>query len=102
MDRPTIRSISGPFMPVGCWLICKMTNNRTREVCERILGPNASEPTFNLGYGPRPPRPGGGGVLATDIVSKAAPDGYTLILVSPSHVINPALHPKLPFDSIYV
>src|SRR6185503_10052937 len=36
------------------------------------------------------PRPGGGGVLATDIVSKAMPDGYTLLLVSPSHVINPA------------
>ena len=46
------------------------------------------------------PRPGAGGVLATDIVSKATPDGYTLILVSPSHVINPALHTKLPFDAV--
>ena len=46
------------------------------------------------------PRPGAGGLLATDIVSKATPDGYTLILVSPSHVINPALHAKLPFDAV--
>ncbi|HYC45169.1 MAG TPA: tripartite tricarboxylate transporter substrate binding protein [Burkholderiales bacterium] len=46
------------------------------------------------------PRPGGGGMLATDIVSKATPDGYTIILVSPSHVINPALHSKMPFDAV--
>ena len=46
------------------------------------------------------PRPGGGGMLATDIVSKATPDGYTLLLVSPSHVINPALHTKMPFDPV--
>src|SRR5687768_2224046 len=46
------------------------------------------------------PRPGGGGMLATDIVSKATPDGYTLLLVSPSHVINPALHSKMPFDPV--
>jgi tripartite-type tricarboxylate transporter receptor subunit TctC len=46
------------------------------------------------------PRPGGGGMLATDIVSKATPDGYTLLLVSPSHVINPVLHAKMPFDAV--
>lgn len=46
------------------------------------------------------PRPGGGGMLATDLVSKATPDGYTLLLVSPSHVINPALHAKMPFDAV--
>jgi tripartite-type tricarboxylate transporter receptor subunit TctC len=46
------------------------------------------------------PRPGGGGMLATDIVSKATPDGYTVLLVSPSHVINPALHAKMPFDPV--
>jgi len=46
------------------------------------------------------PRPGAGGMLATEIVSRATPDGYTIILVSPSHVINPALHAKMPFDSV--
>src|SRR3982750_2640528 len=44
------------------------------------------------------PRPGGAGILATDIVSKSAADGYTLLLISPSHVINPVLHTKLTFD----
>jgi tripartite-type tricarboxylate transporter receptor subunit TctC len=46
------------------------------------------------------PRPGGAGMLATDIVSKATADGYTILLVSPSHTINPALHSKMPFDPV--
>ena len=44
------------------------------------------------------PRPGAGGMLATELVAKATPDGYTLVLVSPSHVINPALHAKVAYD----
>ena len=44
------------------------------------------------------PRPGAGGMLATEIVAHTTPDGYTLILVSPSHVINPALHAKVSYD----
>ena len=45
-------------------------------------------------------RAGGGQVIGTDLAAKAAPDGYTLILVSITHTINPALHKKLPYDSI--
>lgn len=44
-------------------------------------------------------RPGAGGILGADIVSKAAPDGYTL-LVAPASVMafNPILYQKLPYD----
>src|SRR5262245_59945170 len=45
-------------------------------------------------------RPGAGGILGTDIVAKASPDGYTLLLASSSHAINPALHRKLPYDAV--
>ena len=45
-------------------------------------------------------RAGGGQVIGTDLAAKAAPDGYTLILVSITHSINPSLHAKLPYDSI--
>jgi len=45
-------------------------------------------------------RGGAGGTLGTDIAAKAAPDGYTLILVSGSHAINPGLYQKLPYDSV--
>ena len=33
-------------------------------------------------------------------VAKAAPDGYTLLLITPSFTANPALYPKLPYDSV--
>jgi tripartite-type tricarboxylate transporter receptor subunit TctC len=46
------------------------------------------------------PRPGAGMVIATDLVAKAPPDGYTLLIVSASFSVNPSLHAKLPFDSI--
>ena len=45
-------------------------------------------------------RGGAGGTIGTDIAAKAPPDGYTLILVSGSHAINPGLYPKLPYDSV--
>ncbi|MEO8202820.1 MAG: tripartite tricarboxylate transporter substrate binding protein [Betaproteobacteria bacterium] len=44
-------------------------------------------------------RPGGGTVLATDIVAKAPADGYTLLLAVTSLAINESLIVKLPFDA---
>lgn len=44
-------------------------------------------------------RGGGGGSLGTDVVAKAAPDGYTVLFTLSSHTINPAIFPKLPFDT---
>jgi tripartite-type tricarboxylate transporter receptor subunit TctC len=38
-------------------------------------------------------RPGGGGVIATEMVAKAPPDGYTLLLSSAAYTINAALQP---------
>lgn len=44
-------------------------------------------------------RGGGGGSLGTDVVAKAAADGYTVLFTLSSHTINPAIFPKLPFDT---
>ena len=44
-------------------------------------------------------RGGAGGVLGTELAAKAAPDGYTLLLVPTSHVINPSIYAKLPYDT---
>jgi tripartite-type tricarboxylate transporter receptor subunit TctC len=44
-------------------------------------------------------RPGAGASIATDMVAKAAPDGYTVLLASPgSIIVNPALNPKLGYS----
>ena len=44
-------------------------------------------------------RPGGGTIVGTELVVRGAPDGYTLLLVSVAHAINPALFEKLPYDA---
>ena len=45
-------------------------------------------------------RGGGGSVIGTEIVARSPPDGYTLLMVSAAHVINPAMVKKLPYDSL--
>lgn len=44
-------------------------------------------------------RTGGSGVIGTDIIAKATPDGYTIGMIISSHLVNPALMKKLPYDS---
>ena len=43
---------------------------------------------------------GATGIIGTDLVAKAAPDGHTLALVASSHAINPSMVKKLPFDTL--
>lgn len=45
-------------------------------------------------------RPGAGGSIAAAITARASHDGYTLLLHSSGHTINPALYAKLPFDTL--
>ncbi|MDP1536196.1 MAG: tripartite tricarboxylate transporter substrate binding protein [Burkholderiales bacterium] len=45
-------------------------------------------------------RGGAGGTIGTEALTRAAPDGYTLLMASAGHTINPAMFKKLPYDSI--
>lgn len=45
-------------------------------------------------------RGGASGVIGTDIVAKAIPDGYTLLIIQPSLTINPSMIRKLPYDAV--
>lgn len=44
-------------------------------------------------------KPGAGGTIGSDLVAKATPDGYTLLLATSStHAIGPALNPRMPYE----
>ena len=45
-------------------------------------------------------RGGAGSTIGTELVARAAPDGYTILMVSAAHTINPAMIKKLPYDSV--
>jgi tripartite-type tricarboxylate transporter receptor subunit TctC len=45
-------------------------------------------------------RPGGGTVIATEIVARAPADGHTMLLMGNSFTINPSVHVRLPYDPI--
>ncbi len=67
------------------------------DVVARLVGPRLTE---RLGQ----PividnRAGADGVIGSDQVAKAAPDGYTLLLTSSSHVMHPAVYTTMPFDT---
>lgn len=45
-------------------------------------------------------RSGAGGIIGAEITAKAAPDGYTISIVSATHTVNPSLRRNLPYDTI--
>jgi tripartite-type tricarboxylate transporter receptor subunit TctC len=45
-------------------------------------------------------RPGANAIIGTDVVAKAAPDGYTFGTVIAAHAVNATLNPKLPYDTL--
>jgi len=45
-------------------------------------------------------RGGAGGVIGSQVVAQSAPDGYTLLINSNAHVVNPSIYAKLPYDTM--
>jgi tripartite-type tricarboxylate transporter receptor subunit TctC len=45
-------------------------------------------------------KPGGGGIIASETLAKAPPDGYTILMSNTSHSVLPSLHARLPYDPI--
>ena len=43
---------------------------------------------------------GAGSIIGTDFVAKSAPDGYTLVMVSTTHVISPWIYKNIPYDPL--
>jgi tripartite-type tricarboxylate transporter receptor subunit TctC len=64
-----------------------------RLIAERLRGPFGQSGVVEN-------RAGASGIIGTEAVAKAAPDGTTILMVASSHVVNRALFPSLPFDPI--
>ena len=45
-------------------------------------------------------RPGAATIVGTDIASKSAPDGYTVLMITTTFAINPGLYSRLPYDPV--
>lgn len=45
-------------------------------------------------------RPGAGATIATDMVAKSAPDGYTLLMTPSAHALAPSIYSNLPYDAV--
>ncbi len=44
-------------------------------------------------------KPGAGTIIGTDAVAKSAPDGYTIVIATFAHAVNPSMVPKLPYNN---
>lgn len=76
-----------PYPPGG-------SNNVLARLIGQKLTENAGQPVAVDN------RPGGNTVIGSEAMVKSAPDGYTLMLTSITHVINPNLYPDVPYDAV--
>jgi tripartite-type tricarboxylate transporter receptor subunit TctC len=84
-----------PAKPVR--VIISFTPGSSTDIVGRIVMQKVSE------YWGQPVVPenrsGAGGSIGSAVVAKAAPDGYTLLINSSAHAVNPAIYAKLPYDT---
>ena len=93
---PALAQTSYPNKPVR--LIVPFAPGGFTDVVARILGQKLS-----IAMGQQfivENKAGAGSTIGTDFVAKAAPDGYTLVMVSSTHVISPWIYKSLPYDPI--
>ena len=87
---------SYPSRPVR--IIVPFSAGGAADTPARMLGPKLSEALGQQVLIDN--RPGAGSTIGTELVAKAAPDGYTLLLISNTHAINASLYRKLNYDPI--
>jgi tripartite-type tricarboxylate transporter receptor subunit TctC len=85
-----------PTKPVH--VIISFTPGSSTDIVGRIVGQKLSE----MWGQPVVPenRAGAGGSIGSAVVAKAEPDGYTLLINSNAHCVNPAIYAKLPYDTV--
>ena len=85
-----------PAAPIH--IVLPFTPGASTDVIVRMIAPKLSEllgtPVIIENRG------GAGGLIATEAVATAKPDGYTLLVVTTSFVVQPAIMEKLPYDTL--
>lgn len=96
--------LAGSALAQGAWpakpirMVVPFTAGSVTDIMARTVGEAMSK---NLG---QPViienKPGAGGTIGAAQVAKSEPDGYTLLIHSSGHVLNPAIYPNLPYDTL--
>jgi tripartite-type tricarboxylate transporter receptor subunit TctC len=97
MTLPAAADAAEPYPTRPIRLVVPYPAGGGTDIVGRVLGQKLSE---SLGQQIVVDNRGGaGGTLGTAHAAKSAPDGYTLLLVPTSHVINPSIYAKLSYDT---
>jgi tripartite-type tricarboxylate transporter receptor subunit TctC len=96
VPMPDARALDYPARPVR--MIVPYAPGGVTDVSARLIAQQLSERLGKQFYVEN--LPGGSGNIGTAQAARAAPDGYTILAVFSSFVVNPTLFDKLPFDSI--
>ena len=94
LSLPAMAADTYPNRPVK--LIVPFGAGGPADVFARILAQHLSEETKQSFV--VEDRPGAGSIIGTDVVAKAAPDGYTLLVMSNTHTTNESLIPNKPYQ----
>ena len=117
--RPSIKKMNSVFMPVSFLCLIFLTSMPSRSAAGfpdkpiKIVVPFAPGGSIDLmarmladfmskDLGKKvviENKPGAGTIVGTEAVARSTPDGYTLLMASPSLIINPSIHASLPFDT---
>jgi tripartite-type tricarboxylate transporter receptor subunit TctC len=92
----TAASQQYPLRPVR--MVVPLTPASGADIAGRIVGRQLTEAWKQIVVVDN--RPGAGGQIGTQLVVRSAPDGYTLLVQSSSHAVNPSIYKSLPYDSL--
>ena len=90
------RAGPGAYPQRNVQIVVPYTPGTGADIVARTLGPRLAE-YWKVGV-ITDNRPGATGVIGTDFVARAAPDGHVVLMTATSFGTTPALSPKLPFD----
>ncbi len=96
LAQKTGEAMGFPSRPIR--IVIGFTPGGQPDIFARLIGPKLSDAVRQQVVVDN--RPGAGGIIGTQIVVNATPDGYTMMSVSSAHSISPAIYAKLPYDTL--